>query len=229
MLTILVLLLYAIDSMMNLVGCWFDNKKLRTATKPLLMPLLLLYYIICNPGSINPFLISAIVACWLGDVLLMKRGNIWFAAGGIAFIIAHMFFILVYLHQTGAFHMSYMTASLFSTVYGGAIVIVACRTHNRTTVGMWISALCYLLCNAAMNYFALKQMLLLNNRGTIIAYIGAVLFFVSDCSLFIARFDKLRCRLINSYFLVMLTYDLGVLLITIGMTLVYQSMISNVF
>lgn len=221
-LTLGALVLYAVDSIWNLAGCWCGNKKLRTATKPLLMPLVLLYYLSFGPSIINPYLIGAIVACWLGDVLLMKHGDHWFAAGGIAFMLAHVLFILVYVHQTKLYTFSSPTSLLVLVLYFGAIVIVARIIHENAKGAMWNSVLFYLLCNATMNFFALVQMIFKKGNGTVIAYIGAVLFFVSDCLLFVAKFGKQRSNLIKSYCLVMLTYILGVLLITMGMIMVYR-------
>ena len=74
----------------------------------------------------------------------------------------------------------------------------------------------YLLANSAMNVFALMQLLSTGTLGAVIAYIGAVLFFVSDCSLFLVRYYKPRKIVYKDHFTVMLTYILGELLITQG-------------
>ena len=49
------------------------------------------------------------------------------------------------------------------------------------------------------------------------AYAGAVLFFVSDCALFLVRYHKNKNLVYRRHFTVMLTYVLGELLITQGM------------
>lgn len=74
----------------------------------------------------------------------------------------------------------------------------------------------YLLANSAMNVFALMQLLSTGTLGAVIAYIGAVLFFASDCSLFLVRYYKPRKIVYKDHFTVMLTYILGELLITQG-------------
>ena len=60
------------------------------------------------------------------------------------------------------------------------------------------------------------QLLSTGTLGAVIAYIGAVLFFASDCSLFLVRYYKPRKIVYKDHFTVMLTYILGELLITQG-------------
>ena len=59
---------------------------------------------------------------------------------------------------------------------------------------------------------------------TIVAIgIGAALFFVSDCVLFLARYDPLRHRLFKPSFLIMLTYISGEMMIALGMVTIYRA------
>ena len=51
----------------------------------------------------------------------------------------------------------------------------------------------------------------------LITGIGALLFFISDCTLFFVRFDKKFP--IKSHFTVMLTYSVGEFLIALGFML----------
>ena len=64
--------------------------------------------------------------------------------------------------------------------------------------------------------FAIKHHQWVGVRDGRVAYIGAVLFFVSDCSLFLVRYYKPRKIVYKDHFTVMLTYILGELLITQG-------------
>ena len=49
-----------------------------------------------------------------------------------------------------------------------------------------------------------------------VAFAGAVLFFISDCTLFLVRYHKNKNLIFKRHFTVMLTYLLGELLIVIG-------------
>ena len=75
--------------------------------------------------------------------------------------------------------------------------------------------LLYLLINGTMNCFAWFRSLTIGGRAGIITAIGALLFYISDTSLFFVRFNK-NSRL-KTHFLVMLTYSIGELLIVLGL------------
>ena len=74
----------------------------------------------------------------------------------------------------------------------------------------------YLLSNSTMNVFSLMQLTSLRSAGAAVAYVGAVLFFISDCTLFLVRYHKNKDLIFKRHFTVMLTYILGELLITQG-------------
>ena len=73
----------------------------------------------------------------------------------------------------------------------------------------------YLLLNGAMNCFAIFRCITVPSAAAITTAVGAVLFFVSDCTLFFVRFHK-ESRW-KTHFPVMLTYLLGELLIVLGL------------
>ena len=68
-----------------------------------------------------------------------------------------------------------------------------------------------------MNCFALYQLTSLPCLATAVTFIGAVLFFASDSTLFFVRFKK--DGLLKTHFLVMLTSILGEFLIVEGFIL----------
>ena len=74
----------------------------------------------------------------------------------------------------------------------------------------------YLLANSTMNVFAFMQMVTTMHPGAIVAYIGAVLFFISDCTLFLVRYYEPKRLIFKDHFTVMLTYIVGEFLITQG-------------
>lgn len=73
----------------------------RMYTKAILIPFLFAFvYLngIKRPfGKSKLYFQSALICCWIGDLLLMKSGNnSFFIAGLIAFLIAHVFFIFFF-------------------------------------------------------------------------------------------------------------------------------------
>ena len=73
-----------------------------------------------------------------------------------------------------------------------------------------------LLCNSTMNVFSLMQLITLKSAGALIAFIGAFLFYFSDCCLFLVRYHVNKDLIFKKHFTVMLSYLLGELMITAG-------------
>ena len=74
----------------------------------------------------------------------------------------------------------------------------------------------YLLCNSTMNVFSLMQLITLKSSGALTSFIGALLFYFSDCVLFLVRYHKNKDLVLKKHFTVMLAYLLGELMITVG-------------
>ena len=66
----------------------------------------------------------------------------------------------------------------------------------------------YLVMNSTMNVFALIQLMSLRSVGAIVAYVGAVSFFISDCTLYLVRYHSNKDLIFKRHFTVMLTYRL---------------------
>ena len=219
MLKIVFLVLLAVSSVIHLYGSWVKKEKLRIVTKPMLLLFIILYYV---TGGVHviPLLIAALVASWLGDVLLMPKGNAWFTAGGIAFMLAHFLFIAVYVPQVAFSHVNWFitvpVAIAYYSISAFIIHLLIPTTPKKMQVPMYV----YLLANSTMNVFALMQLISNPCAGSAVAYIGAVLFFVSDCTLFIVRYYKKPEIIFRQHFTVMLTYILGEFMIVQGMIMI---------
>ncbi|MCQ2484008.1 MAG: lysoplasmalogenase [Clostridia bacterium] len=187
--------------------------KHKNISKPLLLPLITAYYV-ASVQEINWILVAALAASWFGDVLLMLETNAWFTAGGISFMLSHFLFIAVYVARVDFLFVNWLAiipaAIVYFTVSAVIIRLVKPTTPKMMVVPMYI----YLLANSSMNIFALMQLLSNPCFGSVVAYIGAVLFFVSDCTLFVVRYYK--NGYFKSFFLCMLTYILGELFIVQG-------------
>ncbi|MRG61390.1 lysoplasmalogenase [Agromyces sp. CFH 90414] len=71
-----------------------------TATKALLMPLLALAVLLAlrpRPGASGALLVAAIAASWAGDVLLTFPGPMWFVAGLLGFLVAHVLYLVLFV------------------------------------------------------------------------------------------------------------------------------------
>lgn len=206
----------ALCSAAHLYYSWVDNKRGRAATKPFLLILLVLYYVF-SADRFSFVLLGALVTSWLGDVLLIPRGHGWFAAGGISFMLSHFLFIAVYTENISFANVPWLPVILLAVVYYGVSAKIISMLWPYAPKKMRGVMYVYLLANSTMNVFAFLQMMTSRMPGAVVAYIGALLFFISDCSLFLVRYYEKKPVVLKGHFTVMLTYLAGELLIAQGM------------
>lgn len=97
------ILLFTVVLAGYIVGIQLPNETLQYICKPLLMPLLIGYFIFQAKGissNLKAWVVAALFFSWAGDVLLMlePQDKIFFMLGLSAFLIAHIFYI-VFLHK----------------------------------------------------------------------------------------------------------------------------------
>ena len=211
-----VLVIFFIVTGVHLYASLKQDKKLRAQTKPFILLSLLAYYLL----SADPILIPVVLALifsWIGDVLLIPPGTKWFTAGGISFMISHAFFVLAYASITDFSKVGrvYMIILPLLFIISSAIIFKYLRPHLPKA--LFYPMLLYLVINGCMNCFAWFRALSTPGAAGIITALGALLFYISDTSLFFVRFNK-NSRL-KTHFLVMLTYSLGEFLIVLGLIL----------
>ena len=212
------LLLFLVFSVLHLAYSWQDHRKGRAVTKPFLIALLGLYYAF-SAGDPAPVLLAALFTSWLGDVLLIPKGNKWFIIGGSSFLLSHFLFMAAYVPHIrfGEAPWLWLLPVAAGYVFLSVKVIRAVKdnTPKLMVVPMWL----YLLVNSAMNLLALAQLCTARTAGAAVAYAGALLFFLSDCILFLVRYHRNRDLVPRRHFPVMLCYLAGEFLITWGMML----------
>ena len=122
-------------------------------------------------------LIVALVLCALGDALLLARDGPVFAAGILAFLLAHVAFVVVFVLL--GLHLGTTALTLVGASAVGAAVVRALWSRVGSLAGM-VTA-----------YVAVISVMVATAAGTSVAHaaplvlVGAALFFVSD--LFVAR------------------------------------------
>ena len=210
----LMLVLFFLSTGIHLYASLKKDRKLRNLTKPFILLSLLGFYCL----SADPIILTVVLALvfsWLGDVLLMPKGVKWFTAGGIAFMVSHIFFILSYARQVDLQKFHWAVAVLLILAFIAASVIIFHFLRPHLPKPLFYPMLLYLIINGMMNCFAWFRSMSIGGKAGLITAIGALLFFISDSSLFFVRFHK-GSRL-KTHFLVMLTYSLGEFLIVLGL------------
>lgn len=215
--------IFAVFTAVHLYGSYIKKDSLRAPTKPVILLAILgmyLEWMHLHGADPSVFVVLALLTSWLGDMLLIPKGVKWFTAGGISFWISHFLFILAYLESGIVFSaISPVVIVLIALAYAATSVILFTKLRGHLPKALFYPMFFYLLTNGGMNAFAWYRLLSgsCSALSGLITGIGALLFFVSDSSLFFVRFNK-NCR-IKSHFLVMLTYSVGEFMIILGLML----------
>ena len=208
--------MFCVFRILHLVSSWRSDQKGRAKTKPFLIFSLGLYYLFSEPEP-SRLLLAALLTSWLGDVLLIPKGHKWFLLGGISFLLSHFFFIGMYLPHIRFAAVPWLRLIPVALVYLVLSVKTVRSVRDNTPKIMLLPMWLYLLANSAMNLLALMQLLTCRNAGAAVAFTGAVLFFASDCILFLVRYHRNPDLIPRHHFPVMLCYLSGEFLLTLGM------------
>ncbi|MBM7504409.1 lysoplasmalogenase [Agromyces aurantiacus] len=147
-----------------------------TATKLLLMPALAAGVLLARPPRTRStlLLLAAIALSWAGDAALTGAGAGWFVAGLLAFLAAHVAYVVLFAGSGRGRRMPAWTA-VYAVWYAGFLALLA--PHLGA-----------LLAPVAVYGLVLGAMAALAGRlGGIIA-LGGALFVVSDSVLALGRF-----------------------------------------
>jgi len=209
------IVLFVIVLLTDLAAIYLDNETLRNLTKPLLMPILIGYFIAqanSFTSSLKKWIVLALVFSWAGDVLLMfePMNNNFFIFGLVAFLLAHVFYILFYENIIWLEHLKKNYSLFVPVILYYAALIYFLLSHLGD---MKFPVIIYGLVISYMLAQALQIARIKNKKTAVLMIAGAVLFISSDSILAVNKFYN---PLENAGMLIMLTYGVAQLLITIG-------------
>lgn len=212
----LMLVIFTITTTVHLYASYNTNQKLRNISKPWILLSLLGFYLF-STDNIQTTVVLALIFSWIGDMFLILKGVKWFTVGGISFMISHFFFILSYAKYVdfNSLNKIIVVSLILLFIISSTIVFKYLKPHLPKP--LFYPMYLYLIINGMMNCFAWFRAMSMSAKASIITAIGALLFYISDCSLFFVRFDK--DSKLKTHFLVMLTYSIGELLIVLGLIL----------
>ena len=210
------LIIFFIATGIHLYASLRQDKPLRNKTKPFILLSLLGYYC-SSTDRIVVTVVLALLFSWLGDILLIPKGFKWFTAGGIAFMVSHFFFIMSYARNIDLASLDRAVAVILPFVFLVSSTIIFHYLKPHLPKSLFYPMYLYLLINGAMNCFAWFRAYSMPGTAGIITTVGALLFYISDSSLFFVRFKK--NSILKTHFLVMFTYAIGELLIVIGLAI----------
>jgi uncharacterized membrane protein YhhN len=211
----LLLLLYIVVLFADIFIVYTGNETLRYFTKPLLMPLLIIFFRQATQSIQEPLRVKIILALffsWAGDVLLMFEpiNNNFFIWGLVSFLLAHIFYILFYdnIVRYENINKNYWWLVPVTVYCIGLVYTLLPKLGD-----MKLPVIIYSIVIGYMLVQALHTKRIKNKRAALLMILGAVLFIVSDSLLavnkFFISFDLAGIA-------VMSTYGFAQMMITLG-------------
>jgi len=199
----------------NLISVYLNNETLRTISKPLLMPVLAIYFLTQTAGAISPlkaWIILALGFSWLGDILLMfeEKNSTFFLLGLAAFFVAQVFYI-VFFHNIRMREYIRGNALLLLLVIVYYFILISIISPHLGNLKLPVRI--YGVVLSFMLMLAMHTMFSSNKRAGRWIMIGAILFVASDSLL---AFNKFYMPFEYAGLLIMLTYGVAQLFIAGG-------------
>ncbi|MFX1281019.1 MAG: lysoplasmalogenase [Promethearchaeota archaeon] len=212
------LVLFFIFAIIEIFGEYKDNKKIEYSTKPLLMPLLILFYIFgvietASIENIDWLIVFALIGGCAGDIFLMlENEEKWFLFGMVAFLINQIFYII-------SFFLSITDITNFTSwgyfLLGPAILILIFtvpRFINKTE-DMKIPVLVYLVAILLMHIAAILRLAEFQGLPFTLIYVGSISFIFSDACIAVNKWAE---EFTNARLVIMTTYVMAQFYIVLG-------------
>lgn len=182
-----------------------NQEELAQYLKPFLLPILLVAVYLSDKFKTKSLLLTALTFSWIGDIVLLfaNKGEIYFIIGLVAFLISHVFYIVLFSKQT-------ISTSISNKIsFGAGIGLILLYFFGMiNTLGpklgpLTVPVIVYAIVISSMLYFALKGSYQWKTIPYQSVLIGAILFIASDS---ILAFNKFYQPIPYASFLIMITY-----------------------
>jgi uncharacterized membrane protein YhhN len=183
------LLLFVLMSISELVAVTFGFPAVHTVAKPTILPLLIMYCL-SSLSARNYYFLTALVFCWVGDVVLMFQGEMFFIGGLGAFLTGHVLYIFCYRQlryknsSAGLLPTQKIRFSLPIALVGTGLVTILFPYLG----GMKVPVMIYALVITVMAMQALFRYGFTTSRSFTLIFMGALFFMLSDSLLAINKF-----------------------------------------
>lgn len=193
----------------------------RRVSKSLLMPVLLSLYMY-RSRVISPWIIAALLFCWIGDLLLMGKAkrqnhqviitetNFSFLAGLTAFLLGHMAYVVFLFSHIEIAYLVPLPVILSILFWYSLLLFKGVKPQGTIMIGMIL----YMATIGAMLTSVLLLLYQQPSLSTTYLVLGALSFGSSDSVLAFRRIKKIK-KLPSSF--VMFSYITGQFLLISGM------------
>lgn len=201
-------LLFFFTLLLDIIGIATHNQVLQLIAKPLLMPLVILFFVYSTrmiTGKLKLWVILALIFSWIGDVLLMfeSRNQLFFLFGLSAFLIAHIFYC-IFFNQVKKIESvpSKVVTMIIVVVYYTTLMLILAPSLGEMKIPVRIYGIVI-----SLMFMLAMHMLFLKNKGAgRLMMAGALLFVISDS---ILAWDKFYQSFPLAGIFIMLTYGLA--------------------
>ncbi|HEV7377461.1 MAG TPA: lysoplasmalogenase [Pyrinomonadaceae bacterium] len=139
-------------------------------------------------------IIAGLLFSLAGDIFLMLPRD-RFIPGLVSFLIAHLFYIAAFTFESG--HAPSVWAIIPFLIYGSLMLSVLWRDLGK----MRLPVVIYMLAILMMGWMAVSRLMMAGQKGSTLAFTGALLFIASDSMLAVDRF-KGRFKGAQAYILI---------------------------
>ncbi|WP_027002719.1 lysoplasmalogenase [Hugenholtzia roseola] len=182
----LVLALFGAATLANLFSKYAKLFWLEQVSKPLLMPLLMIFFFVQIDNKKNPtfrLTLAALFCAWVGDAALLydKTNSLFFLAGLSAFLVAHLIYIFIFRSSVvspSGRTWSQIGLDAFPFVASGAILYG--YLYTWLSFEMKIAVFVYAAVIVLMVYMALQRTGQVSSQSAKWVYYGAFFFIISD-------------------------------------------------
>ncbi|MEP1034598.1 lysoplasmalogenase [Ekhidna sp.] len=207
-----ILWIYIAISIANLIAKVIPSEELNLYTKPLLMPLLMIYVYKSSLGKTTArilLLCIALLFSWLGDVVLMYQSNeIYFMAGIGLFLIAQVTYVIVLkksMYQNPAFDLVKVLPFL---IFAGVLFYILLPAGDFTIpIVIYGSVIMVMAATSRLRDGNTSH------ESYRLALIGSIFFLASDS---ILAFNSFHTAIPYAGVLIMSTYCAAQLLLVLG-------------
>ena len=183
----------------------FNQEDIARILKPFLLPLLVVAVYLSEKFKTKTLLLTALTFSWIGDVILLfaDKGEIYFILGLVAFLVSHVFYIVLFSKQ--AISKTIKNKISFGAGIGLIVIyfLMMISTLAPKLGSLTIPVVIYAVVISTMLFYALKGSFQWNTIPYQSVLIGAIFFISSDSILAFNKFDQ---PIPYASFLIMITY-----------------------
>ncbi len=190
--------------------------RIKLITKPFWIPAITGMYLLLT-DSPDPLVLTALIFGYIGDLLLMRSRKSWFIAGALSFLVGHLFYIAVFIIDSGGLAV-FKEHPLLCTVMLLPYILFALffkKFIGPNVSSIFYPAAFYLSVLLLMSYSALLRIWSVPSPSFILTFSGSLLFIISD-SLIGVR--KLKTKFRGMGTIIVVTYLAAQIMIICGIT-----------